>query len=88
MRLPSVAGTAPNADIPIAGEGIAAYHVRFSPVSGGVTALDLTDGQGMYCGDACVLTAMLAPGESVRVGVTSHARSRVRGLMPPPGGRQ
>ncbi|MDO8847594.1 MAG: serine protease [Coriobacteriia bacterium] len=71
LRLPSVAGTAPNADIPLAGEGMAAYHVRFSPAAGGVTALDLTDGQGMYCGDACVVTAMLAPGESVRVGGTS-----------------
>lgn len=71
LRLPSVAGTAPNADIPLRGEGTAAYHVRFSPSAGGVSALDLTDGDGMYCADACVLSAELAPGESVRVGVTT-----------------
>jgi hypothetical protein len=67
LRLPAVAGDAPNADIPLRGEDVAAYHVRFSPVAGGVTALDLTDGEGMYCGDACVVSAVLTTGESVRV---------------------
>ncbi len=67
LRLPAVAGDAPNADIPLRGEDVAAYHVRFSPAAGGVTALDLTDGGGMYCGDACVASVSLMPGESVRV---------------------
>jgi len=68
LRLPAVAGTAPNADIAISGPGASAYHVRFSPGVGGVSALDLTGGGGMYCGDACVLSAELLPGESVRAG--------------------
>jgi hypothetical protein len=68
LRLPSVAGTAHNADIVIGGAGASAYHVRFSSAPGGVSALDLTDGRGMYCGDACVLSAELGSGESVRVG--------------------
>lgn len=67
LRLPSVAGSAPNADIPLSGDDVAAYRVRFSPSPGGVTALDLTDGEGMYCADACVASAFLRPGESVRV---------------------
>ena len=68
LRLPSVAGSARNADIPLGAEGGPAYHVRFSAAPGGVSALDLTDERGMYCGDECVKTVMLRPGESVRVG--------------------
>jgi hypothetical protein len=71
LRLPAVAGTAPNADIPLAGTGTAAYRVRFSSAPGGVSALDLIDERGMYCGEACVTTVVLAPGESVRVGETT-----------------
>ena len=67
LRLPSVAGSAPNADIPLHGDHASAYHVRFSPAGDGVTALDLTDSEGMYCADACVVSATLTPGESVRV---------------------
>ncbi len=76
LRLPAVAGTAPNADIPLRGEGIAPYHVRFSPAADGVSALDLTDSDGMYCADACVLSAELVPGKSVRVGVATIALVR------------
>ena len=71
LRLPAVAGSAANADIPLRGEGASAYHVRFSSAGDAVTALDLTDGEGMYCADACVASAVLKAGESVRVaGVT------------------
>jgi hypothetical protein len=68
VRLPAVAGSAPNADVPAHGPGIAPYHVRFTPAPGGVTAMDLTDTQGMYCGDRCVKSELLGPGQSVRVG--------------------
>lgn len=68
LRLPSVAGSARNADIPLPADGGPAYHVRFSAAPGGVSALDLTDERGMYCGEACVTTVVLRPGESVRVG--------------------
>ena len=68
VRLPSVAGSARNADIPLPAGIAQAYHVRFSPAPGGVVALDLTDERGMYCGDECVRTVPLAPGESVRIG--------------------
>jgi hypothetical protein len=71
VRLPSVAGTAPNADVPVTGDGVAAYQVRFSPAEGGVLATNLADASGMYCGDECVPTALLKPGESVRVGATT-----------------
>ena len=71
LRLPSVAGSARNADIPLRADGGPAYQVRFSAAPGGVSALDLTDERGMYCGDACVKTAVLAPGDSVRVGGTT-----------------
>ncbi|MDP2299637.1 MAG: serine protease [Coriobacteriia bacterium] len=71
LRLPSVAGSAPNADIPLPGPGNAAYRIRFSAAPGGVTALDLADERGMYCGDACVKTASLAVGQSVRAGETT-----------------
>jgi hypothetical protein len=71
LRLPSVAGSAPNADIPVHGEGTTAYQVRFSYAPGGVSALDLTDARGMYCGDECVKRAFLSPGMSVRLGVTT-----------------
>ena len=71
LRLPSVAGSAPNADIPVRGEGTTAYQVRFSHVPGGVSALDLTDARGMYCGDECVKRAFLSPGMSVRLGATT-----------------
>jgi S1-C subfamily serine protease len=67
VRLPSVAGTAPNADIPLSGS-TGAYRIRFVAAPGGVTALDLADERGMYCGDECVRTVFLGPGESVRVG--------------------
>jgi len=70
LRLPSVAGSAPNADIPVRGEGTTAYQVRFSDVPGGVSALDLTDARGMYCGDECVKRAFLSPGMSIRLGAT------------------
>ena len=68
LRLPSVAGTAPNADIPLRGEHVKPYHIRFSAVPDGVFAVDLTDSKGMYCGDACVQSTHLVPGGSVRVG--------------------
>lgn len=71
LRLPSVAGSAHNADIPISGEGVRAYHVRFSAAPAGVSALDMTDTNGMYCGDACVASVTLRAGESVRVGATT-----------------
>lgn len=69
LRVPAVAGSAHNADIRIQEPEVAEYQVRFVPgVGGGVTALSLVAEGGMYCGDACVLEAMLRPGESVRVG--------------------
>jgi hypothetical protein len=71
LRLPSVAGSAHNADIPLRGGEAPAYHVRFSAVPDGVLAVDLTDSKGMYCGDACVQSTHLAPGGSVRVGGTT-----------------
>ena len=71
LRLPAVAGSAHNADISISGHTANAYHVRFSPSGDGVTALDLADEQGMYCGDQCVRTVMLRSGESVRIGDTT-----------------
>lgn len=71
LRLPAVAGTAANADIPLHGAGASTYHVRFSPAADGVTVLDLTDSEGMYCGDACVSSVVLRSGESVRVAGTT-----------------
>ncbi|GAB4288743.1 MAG: hypothetical protein Kow0067_14430 [Coriobacteriia bacterium] len=68
IRLPAVAGSAPNADIRLAGEGIAPYHARFTPLPAGVEVRDLTDGEGLYCGDRCVQTVVVAEGESVRLG--------------------
>ena len=68
VRLPAVAGTAANADIPLGDSGIDPYRVRFSAAPGGVSALDLTDARGMYCGDACVKHVVLSPGGSIRVG--------------------
>jgi hypothetical protein len=78
LRLPSVAGTAPNADIPVIGEGTNAYQVRFSLGSdGGVLATNLADATGMYCGDECVPTALMRPGVSVRIGATTITLVRV-----------
>ena len=77
LRLPSVAGSAPNADLPVTTPGTSAYLIRFTASAGGVTALDLTDARGMYCGDACVKTVALTPGQSVRVGETSIVLIRV-----------
>ena len=78
LRLPSVAGTAPNADIPVAGDAVGAYRVRFTRGSGdGVLATDLADAAGMYCGDECVPTALLRTGQSVRVGSTTITLLRV-----------
>lgn len=68
VRLPAVAGLAPNADIRLAGEGVAPYHARFTPLGAGVEVRDLTDGEGLYCGDRCVQTVVIAEGESVRLG--------------------
>ena len=78
LRLPSVAGSAPNADIPVPGEGTNAYQVRFTRgPGGGVMATNLADATGMYCGDECVPTALLHPGESVRVGTATITLVRV-----------
>ena len=71
LRLPVVAGSARNADITVPGGAANAYRVRFSPAPEGVIALDLADEMGMYCGDRCVRTAALHPGESVRLGETT-----------------
>jgi len=78
LRLPSVAGSAGNADIPVLGEGMNAYQIRFTRgPGGGVLATNLADATGMYCGDECVPTALLKPGESVRVGTATITLVRV-----------
>lgn len=78
LRLPSVAGSAANADIPVPGDGTNAYQVRFARgPGGGVLATNLADESGLYCGDECVPTALLHPGESVRVGTATITLLRV-----------
>ena len=77
VRLPAVAGSAHNADIPIHDPSANAYQVRFVPSAAGVSALNLADATGMYCGDRCVTAVDLLPGESVRIGAATIALVRV-----------
>jgi hypothetical protein len=71
IRLPGVVGHAHNADIRIRPEDGAEYQARLEPSKKGMLlATSLTGVEGMYCGDECVLEAILAPGESVRFGAT------------------
>lgn len=66
VRLPSVVGTAHNADIRV--EDATAYAVRLSASGEGVTALELTDTRGLFCAEGCVRETTLAPGQSFRIG--------------------
>lgn len=69
LRLPAVAGSARNADIPVPGDATGAYQVRLTRGPGeSVVATNLSDKTGMYCGDECVPTLVLRRGESVSVG--------------------
>lgn len=69
VRLPSVVGTAANADIRVA--EAAPYAVRLVAAGSEVEALELTDSGGLYCGDGCVSTVLLARGQSFRVAGTT-----------------
>lgn len=71
VRLPAVVGSARNADIRIQDAGVRDYHARIGlEVLGTVAVTDLADGEGVYCGDLCVLHAVIEPGMSFRVGAT------------------
>jgi hypothetical protein len=69
VRLPSVIGTAANADIHV--EDTPAYAVRLSSVGDSVHALELTDSGGLFCGDGCHRETTLSSGQSFRVGDSS-----------------
>ncbi|PKQ20536.1 MAG: hypothetical protein CVT66_04290 [Actinobacteria bacterium HGW-Actinobacteria-6] len=66
VRLPSVIGTAANADIHV--EDTPAYAVRLSSVGDSVHALELTDSGGLFCGDGCHRETTLLSGQSFRIG--------------------
>ncbi len=69
VRLPSVVGTAANADIRVA--DAAPYAVRLSAAGPAVEALELTDSGGLFCGEGCVRTVVLSPGQGFRVAATT-----------------
>ncbi|TDB39602.1 MAG: serine protease [Actinobacteria bacterium] len=69
VRLPSVVGTAANADIRV--EDAAPYAVRLVAAGPAVEALELTDSGGLYCGDGCVRTVVLERGQGFRVAATT-----------------
>ena len=72
VRMPSVIGEDPHADIRVNDPEVAPFQARL--VVGPddhVTALSLTGDTGMFCGDACTRQVVLHSGESIRIGSTS-----------------